>query len=273
MTMEYWPEQEKLHSPFLEFLFEGKKEERFERKINDYLHSLLSDFPFLQHYRYRIESRNTFPHSAGIASSASSMSALGLCVAGLLSRFGKGLQAPHHPFLQQASRLARMASGSACRSVFGCYVVWGHVPEFAGTSNDYAIPVPFEVNPLFHGIKDAILVVSSKEKEISSREGHALMDDHPYSFQRYELAMKHVLRMFKYLESGDMEGFIEITEAEAMNLHALMMSSSRSYFLFEPNTLHIVNAIRNFRKTTYIPVCFTRNRMKKRLKTLSAGNW
>jgi diphosphomevalonate decarboxylase len=159
--------------------------------------------------------------------------------------------------LKQASHLSRLASGSACRSVYGGYTIWGYVPEIAGTSDEFAIPLPFKVNPAFLEMRDAILVVSSREKEVSSRAGHSLMKDHPYAGARYKMAMTNLLELAEALRSGDYDGFTRITESEALNLHALMMSSRQSYLLIEPNTLNIVNAIRRFRKETNIPVCFT----------------
>jgi diphosphomevalonate decarboxylase len=252
MTLEFGPKEEKPGVPWLEFLFEGKKQEKFEKKIALYLESLFLEYPFLSEYCFKISSSNTFPHSTGIASSASSMSALGLCVADFLSRFsGESMR------LQEASRLSRMASGSACRSVYGGYVIWGHILNINGTSDDYAVPVPFEVNPVFREMKDAILVVSSKEKEVSSRAGHGLMEGHPYARPRYEMARTNLLDLSNALRSGDLEEFVRITESEALNLHALMMSSHLSYLLFEPDTLNIINAIRRFRKEKTVPVCFT----------------
>ena len=252
MTLDFSPRDEKANAPWLEFLFEGRKQEQFEKKIALYLRSLFSEYPILNEYSFKITSSNTFPHSTGIASSASSMSALGLCVAGFLSLYsGKAMS------LQQASRLSRLASGSACRSVYGGYVIWGHTPELAGTSDDFAIPVPYEVNPVFKSMKDAILVVSSKEKEVSSRAGHSLMEGHPYAGGRYEMARSNLLNLSEVLRSGDFEEFVKISESEALNLHALMMSSNPSYVLIEPNTLNIVNSIRLFRKETKIPACFT----------------
>jgi len=180
------------------------------------------------------------------------MSALGLCIADFLSRFSGNPMS-----FREASRLSRLASGSACRSVYGGYVIWGHVAQIAGTSDEYAVPVPFEVNPVFREMRDAILVVSSKEKEVSSRAGHSLMEGHPYAGPRYEMAMTNMLDLSDALKSGDFDNFIRITESEALSLHALMMSSHPSYLLIEPNTLNIVNAIRQFRKETGIPVCFT----------------
>jgi diphosphomevalonate decarboxylase len=240
----------------LEFLFEGNKNEKFERKIAGYLHSLYDNYPVLKEFRFNISSFNTFPHSTGIASSASSMSALGLCLADFVFHAG-GFSPGQTSFFKEASKLSRLASGSACRSVYGGYVIWGHVPELEGTSDEYAVPVPFKVHPQMSRMKDAILVVSSKEKEVSSRAGHSLMEKHPFAGKRYELAMNNILEITSALAHGDFEKFVDITESEALGLHALMMTSTPSYLLFKPNTVHIVNMIRKFRKETSVPACFT----------------
>jgi diphosphomevalonate decarboxylase len=240
----------------LEFLFGGNKNEKFGKKISGYLHSLYAEFPVLKEFRFKISSQNTFPHSTGIASSASSMSALGLCLVDFLFLNGC-FSAEKWSFFKEASILSRLASGSACRSVYGGYVIWGHVAQLEGTSDEYAVPVPFQVHPEMNRMKDAILVVSSKEKQVSSRAGHSLMEGHPYAAKRYELAMSNLIEITSALAQGDFEKFADITESEAMVLHALMMTSTPSYFLFEPNTVHLVNRIREFRKETSVPACFT----------------
>ncbi|NTW26513.1 MAG: diphosphomevalonate decarboxylase [Lentimicrobium sp.] len=256
MSMEFEPVKEEPGLPALEFLFEGRQQEKFEKKIAGFLNSLYQEYPILKEYRFKISSSNTFPHSTGIASSASSMSALGLCLADFLSRTGR--MEPDTPaFWQEASGLSRLASGSACRSVFGGFVIWGHHPQLAATSDKYAIPVPFEVNPAFREMKDAILVVSSKEKEVSSRAGHSLMEGHPYAEKRFETALNNLMELSRALIAGDFDKFVHVTESEALNLHALMMTSNPSYILIEPNTINIVNRIRRFRKETSIPACFT----------------
>jgi diphosphomevalonate decarboxylase len=256
MTLEFTQKDKTADDPWLEFSFEGHMHDQFAEKIAVYLESLFLEFPVLNKYSYKITSSNTFPHSSGIASSASSMSALGLCLAEFLSRF-RSNPGQNSKLLQEASRLSRLASGSACRSVYGGYVIWGHIPEIVGTSDEYAIPAPFEVNPVFRKMKDAILVVSSEEKKVSSRGGHSLMEGHPYAESRYKMAFKHMKALLDSLVSGDIDIFIRVTEAEALNLHALMMTSNPSYLLIKTNTLNIVNSIRRFRMETSVPVCFT----------------
>lgn len=240
----------------LEFYFEGKKNEKFREKVFQYMQSILKDYPILSGYSFRIESRNTFPHSTGIASSASGMSALALCLADFLA--GKGIiPAGNIEFFREASRLSRLASGSACRSVYGGFTAWGAHGRILASSDEYAIPVPIRIHVNFADVRDAILIVSNREKSVSSRAGHSLMDGHPFAGSRYEMARQNITTLLSALETGDQEAFVRITELEALVLHGLMMSSNPSYFLFEPNTVSIVNSIRRFREETGIPVCFT----------------
>lgn len=239
-------------NPGVGFLFEGRREVKFETKITAFFESMAKQFPRIANFHFQISSHNTFPHSTGIASSASSMSALGLCLTDFLNMTGNEILT-----LKEASLFSRLASGSACRSVYGGYVVWGKMEELEGSADEFAIPVPFRVHPLFNDMKDAILVVSSREKQVSSRAGHAMMDGHPYSGARYEMARKNMVLLIKAMETGDFGLFSTVTESEALNLHALMMSSGQAYILFEPGTINIIKEIRRFRDETAIPVCFT----------------
>ena len=123
ITEVEWKEKKETDSPSFEYLFEGKKNYSFEEKISHYLVKLLPDHPFLEGYHLCIRSQNTFPHSAGLASSASSMSALALCLVSLEEELGlqeKGRK----DFLQRASNLGRIGSGSACRSLFPHAALW-----------------------------------------------------------------------------------------------------------------------------------------------------
>lgn len=237
----------------LSFYFEGKPNPAFRTKIENFLLSQIESFPFLKQLDLRIQSRNTFPHSSGIASSASSMSALVLCLLDI-ERMAKEAAAIDK---QKASYFSRLASGSACRSVFPKMALWGQTDSVAESNDEYAISLEDEIDPVFKSYHDSILVVSDAQKEVSSRAGHALMDNNPYAATRYEQANIHVSELLTALKTGDLDRFMQITEAEAMQLHALMMCSNPSFVLIKPNTLRIIKAVREFREETDIPVCFT----------------
>lgn len=236
----------------LQFRFDGKENPEFQTKIAEFLKSQLVAFPFLNRMELHINSHNTFPHSSGIASSASSMSALVMCLLDIERELNGGDIDP-----KKASCLSRLASGSACRSVFPKMALWGATEACPESSDDYAVSLENKIHPVFKTYHDSILIVSDAKKAVSSRAGHALMDGNPYAETRYKVANNNVAALLEALKNGDLETFIHITESEAMQLHALMMCSNPSYILMKPNTLRIINTLLEFRKETYIPVCFT----------------
>ncbi len=240
----------------LAFYFHGEANDAFREKVLAYLTSLLPVFPFLNQLQLTISTGNSFPHSAGIASSASSMSALALCLCSLEDKLFKTLQEPAE-FDRKASYLARLGSGSASRSIFPHAALWGETPLVAGSSNDYAIPMGDEIHEIFKDLHDDILIVSQSEKSVSSRAGHALMDGHPYAEVRYTQAKTRLAQLLEALRTGDMATFGKITEDEALTLHALMMSSNPNFLLLHPNTLAIIEKIRAYRAATGHPVYFT----------------
>lgn len=237
----------------LNFHFDGKEAPEFQSKIQDFLKAHLDSFPSLNKLHLQIDSHNTFPHSSGIASSASSMSALVMCMLDI-ERLTKGEKDID---MKQASSLSRLASGSACRSLFPKMALWGCTDALKGSSDEYAVSLEQEIHPIFKTYRDSILIVSDAKKAVSSRAGHALMDNNPYAETRYAVAKRNVAELLSALKTGDLERFIQITESEAMQLHALMMCSEPSFILMKPNTLRIINNLHEFRKETDIPVCFT----------------
>lgn len=234
------------------FFFEGKENPAFGAKIEKFLQDNLKDFPFLNQLSLTVESRNTFPHSSGIASSASSMSAFVMCLMEIANQV-----ADKQFDLQTASYFSRLASGSAARSVFPKMALWGATEAFEGSSDEYAVPLENEIHPIFKTYRDSILIVSGETKSVSSRAGHALMEGNPYASARYAQANENIKTLLAALKAGDLDTFIHITESEALQLHALMMCSNPSYILMKPNTLRIIEGVRNFRSETHIPLCFT----------------
>lgn len=236
--------------------FGGEKNMAFKPKIQKFLEQILSIYPFIEQLHFKIESENTFPHSAGIASSASSMSALALCLCSLEQRFFKTLN-DQDEFLRKASYLARIGSGSACRSVFPIASVWGETELIKGSSNLFGVPVKDELHEVFHTFHDDIMIVNDEEKSVSSSAGHELMENNPFASTRYQQANERLKILLKALKDGNVEAFGQICEEEALSLHALMMLSTPSYLLIKPATISIIEEIRQFRKETKVPVYFT----------------
>ena len=242
-----------------DLLFEGKPKEDFKPKIQKFFERIEIYCPYLKDYHFTIETENTFPHSSGIASSASGMAALAMNIMSLekaLSRnFGTAMTEDY--FYQKASFLARLGSGSACRSVKGSVAVWGNHAEINDSSDLFGVEFPSTIHANFNNYQDTILLVDKGEKQVSSTVGHDLMHNHPFAEQRFAQAHHNLSSIKKVLETGDLENFIKIVESEALTLHAMMMTSLPYFILMKPNTLEIINKIWKFRNETKTPVCFT----------------
>lgn len=239
----------------VEFYFEGLTGS-FGDRIEKYLDLLSSRLPWINKYNFRIHSHNSFPHSAGIASSASSFGALALCLTELdFSYSGKESDSPD--FWRTASELARMGSGSACRSVYPGFTLWGQTQLFESACDEHSIPLTEGIHPVFSGLRDAILIVDSGIKDVSSSAGHRLMDEHFYQRSRIAQAHENINELYLALLTGDQLKFTEVVENEALSLHAMMMTSNPSFLLLKPNSLELISRIRRFRAKSGIPVCFT----------------
>lgn len=238
-----------------DLLFEGKPKEDFKPKIQKFFERIEVYCPYLNKYHFTIDTQNTFPHSSGIASSASGMAALAMNIMSLEKELNPSMTDNY--FYQKASFLARLGSGSACRSVKGGIVVWGKHAEIADSSDLFGVEFPSEIHSNFKNYQDTILLVDKGEKQVSSTVGHDLMHNHPFAEQRFAQAHHNLSVLKSVLENGSLEQFIQIVESEALTLHAMMMTSMPYFILMKPNTLEIINKIWKFRNETKIPVCFT----------------
>ena len=240
----------------LEVYLEGEKKEDFKPKIFTFFKRIEKYLPFLKNYHFKIETSNSFPHSSGIASSASGMSALALCLMSIERSLSEIKLSDEH-FMQKASFLARLGSGSASRSLEGDLIVWGEHAEIPNSSNLFGVKYPFKVHEIFKNYHDTILLVDKGEKQVSSTVGHNLMNNHPFANQRFLQAHDNLSKLINVFKSGNLNEFIAIVESEALSLHAMMMTSMPYFILMKPNTLEIINKIWNFRKETGLHVCFT----------------
>lgn len=248
---------EKKHSDGFDFevFLDGKREENFEPKIQKFFERVEVYLPFLKDFKFKIETSNSFPHSSGIASSASGMSALALCLMDMERQMEPSITDEY--FLEKASFLARLGSGSACRSIQGPLIVWGEHPEIEGSTKCYGTKYPVEIHKNFENYQDTILLVEKGEKQVSSTVGHDLMLEHPFAEQRFRQAKDNLSKLIPVFKNGDLPEFIKIVESEALSLHAMMMTSMPYFILMKPNTLEIINLIWKFRKETGSNVCFT----------------
>lgn len=183
----------------------------------------------------RITTANNFPKGSGIASSASGFAALTVAAAGAL-----GL----HLLEKELSSLARLGSGSACRSIPDGFVKWDG--EFA-----YSL-YPSE----YWDIRDILVIVAREEKKISSSEGHSKVETSPFFTKRLAALPERIERFERALKRKDFISFGEVVEEDCLDMHAVMQTQNPPLFYWNDTTKQIVDAVRSWRNEG-VPVYFT----------------
>lgn len=234
----------------------GNEELKFAEKIEKYFISIEQYLPWILKGKYIIRTENTFPHSSGIASSASGFGAIAKCLMELDDEFSGKSDCDFK--LKKASFLARLGSGSACRSLYDGLVVWGKTEEVEDSSDLFAVQYPDdEIHSVFKSFNDWVLLIHEGEKSVSSTVGHGLMNTNPYAERRFQEAHENFKTLKAILKNGDMENFIKLVEHEALTLHAMMMMSDPAFILMKTGTMEVINKLWDFRKETGLPLFFT----------------
>lgn len=232
----------------------GEKTDSFKPKIVQFFNKIAHEAPLLEKHRLEIHTTNSFPHSSGIASSASGLSALALCI---LSLSGAEQKSNETGFYNKASEWARLGSGSASRSIYGGLVNWGAHKDLQGSSDEHALPVNEGIHKDFLSYCDFVLLVEVGSKSVSSTVGHGLMNGHPFAEKRFEQAHENLSKLLVLMQKPNFDAVGKLIEQEALTLHAMMMTSDPYFILMKANTVSILDLIWQFRQNTGIPAYFT----------------
>ncbi|MBI2405269.1 diphosphomevalonate decarboxylase [Candidatus Gottesmanbacteria bacterium] len=188
-----------------------------------------------------VETKNTFPKGSGIASSASGFAALTLAAA-------KALDLSFDE--KELSILARIGSGSACRSIPDGFVEW-KVGESSEDSYAYSL-YPSD----YWDLCDVLVIVASSEKNISSTKGHEAATSSPFFHARVEGINERIEKVKEGLKKKDLGILGPAIEEEAINMHAVMMSQTPSLFYWSGKTMDIIQSVIQWRDEG-LPVYFT----------------
>jgi diphosphomevalonate decarboxylase len=204
---------------------------------------------FLEHVRkiagvkhsFRVSSTNNFPTGAGLASSASAFAALALAAT---KTCGLNLSEA------ELSRLARLGSGSACRSIPAGFVEWQ-------VGDSHATSFAFSLAPPEHWeVVDCIALLDQEPKTTSSTQGHALANTSPLQPARLNGADQRLVACREAILKRDFEALARIVELDSDLMHAVMMTSSPPLLYWQPGTVAIMHAVREWRSQG-TPVCYT----------------
>ena len=189
-----------------------------------------------------VESVNHVPTTAGLASSASAYSALALAAS---ASIGLKLDST------QLSRLARRGSGSACRSIYGGFVEW-----IKGDSDETSYAVPLNEEPDWD-IKMIAIIINDKQKKISSRAGmQTVVKTSPYYPAWIESSKKDLVAIKEAIKNKDFKALGEISEGNAMRMHALNLSATPHFNYFEAKSLKAMELVEQLREAG-IPCYYT----------------
>ena len=185
----------------------------------------------------KVVSTNNFPDGTGLSSSASAFAALTLAASK-----GAGLDLNK----KELSNLARQGSGSACRSIPDGFVEW------VGEEAKSLYP------PDYWDIVDVVAIISQEKKHISSTEGQKFASSSPFFQTRLNSIDAKIKRFKKTLETKNFTEFGEIIEGEALELHAIMLTSTPPLIYWQPATLMIMKLVGKWRNED-LEVYFTIN--------------
>lgn len=189
----------------------------------------------------QVVSQNNFPMGAGIASSASAFAALTVAACTALDL---------HPDEASLSALARLGSGSACRSIPGDYVEWH-------PGADHETSYAESIAPADHWeLVDLVAVVSHEHKAVGSTGGHRLADTSPLQAARIADTPRRLDLCRAAILQRDFEALADVIEQDALMMHAVMLTSSPTLIYWLPATLRIIQAVRDWRAAG-VPVAFT----------------
>ena len=188
-----------------------------------------------------VVSENNFPVGAGVASSAAAFAALALA-----ATRAAGLDWPEAAI----SRLARLGSGSASRSIPSGFVEWS-----MGTGDDDSFAVSI-APPEHWALADCVAVVSAGHKATGSTEGHALAPSSPLQAARVADAPRRLDICRKAILQCDFDALAAIIEHDSDIMHAVMMTSHPALFYWKPATLAVMESVREWRASG-LPVAYT----------------
>ncbi len=182
--------------------------------------------------RAEVVSQTNFPTGAGLASSAAAFAALALAATRAAALDWSEAQ---------ISRLARLGSGSASRSIPAGFVEW---QMGTGDEDSYAVSI---APPEHWALADCVAIVAAGHKATGSTEGHALAPTSPLQAARVADAPRRLDLCRRAILERDFSALAEIIELDSDMMHAVMMTSQPALFYWKPVTLTVMEAVRSWR--------------------------
>lgn len=187
----------------------------------------------------RIVSENNFPTAAGLASSAAGFAALVFTIANL---YELPLSAT------DLSKIARIGSGSSCRSLFGGYVEWNSGKEPDG-SDSYARQIATTEH--WPSMCALVLVISAGKKAVSSTGGmkRTVETAELFPVRCTEVVPKRIQQMAGAIDHKDFRTFAELTMRDSNQFHAVCLDSFPPIFYLNDTSRAVISFVHSFNET------------------------
>jgi len=217
-------------------------EKATEEEVREYSGKVLNIFRNLYGKKLyaRVESFSNFPKSVGLASSAAGIAAL---VVASNEALGLGLSQ------KELSKIARIGSGSACRSIPGGFVIWEK-----GVRDDGEDSFCYQLFPpdYWSDLVDVIPIISHQRKKVSSRKGMIITANTSYLLEcRLKFIEDTLPKVIEAIRRKDEKEFFYWTMRHSNNMHAVILDSWPSFFYLNDKSFEIIEWVQEFNNAAY----------------------
>jgi diphosphomevalonate decarboxylase len=219
------------------------KEDRWEPltipSSQPFMLPLVAQQRFLKHLRYLkkslhysgsfiVRSVNNFPHSSGLASSASSFAALTKCTIQAICE----LNNTKVPSIPTQAQLSRHGSGSSCRSFFAPWALWTE------TNVD-------TIELAFNDLQHQVIIVSPEEKKVSSSHAHQRVKTSPYYPQRIKNATDNLQALLVAFQRQDWLSIYQICWREFQDMHTLFTDCLEPFSYMTADSIALLDQLQS----------------------------
>ncbi|KAL6735168.1 hypothetical protein Aduo_005634 [Ancylostoma duodenale] len=196
-------------------------------------------------YGFEVSSTTNFPVGAGLASSAAGFAAIAVAI-GKLFDFSD----------VEVSTLARMGSGSACRSVFGGLVEWcaGSDPSGADCVAKQVLPEKW-----WPELRAVIVVLDDGEKEVGSSRGmrSTVETSELLEHRAKYIVPERIKRLTAAFEAHDFDEFARITMADSNQLHAVCLDTFPPLRYMSDASWVVIRSVNEFNSGNRLRAAYT----------------
>lgn len=196
-------------------------------------------------WRVAVNTRSDVPVAAGLASSASGFAALVLALQQLLGWTVN---------LTELSVLARLGSGSACRSLWPGFVLWQAGEQVHGLDS-HGVPLP----QTWPDLRLGLLIFHQQAKSVSSRVAMQRTVETSILYQSWPTQVAQDLHDIQAaITEHDFEKLGRATERNALAMHATMLSSWPPVMYHSVETIQAMQTVWRLRSEG-LPIYFTQD--------------